>query len=182
MSRWHGYVVPLVVIALSSFVAWCAWPPSRIAAAKPLVAFVAGTDAAHAHPSASQAVHHVQNGNRLFESGQIEEAAVEYHRANHAFPNHPEARFGLARVAVARGHYTRALELYGALLDDAPTPEVATKIGDILALGGDTRGARVMYAHAETLTRKSRGVPVRSVDNENRTRASAPSPETPAGR
>jgi hypothetical protein len=30
MSRWHAYVVPVVVIALSSFVTWCAWPHSRL--------------------------------------------------------------------------------------------------------------------------------------------------------
>jgi predicted negative regulator of RcsB-dependent stress response len=61
---------------------------------------------------------------------------------------------GLARVAVARGHYTRALELYRALLDETPTPEVATAIGDILARGGDTHGASQMYARAATLTRE----------------------------
>ncbi len=32
MSRWPGYVMPLMVIALSSFVGWCAWPQSRLSA------------------------------------------------------------------------------------------------------------------------------------------------------
>jgi hypothetical protein len=32
MSGWHGYVVPVVVIALSSFVIWCAWPRGRVSA------------------------------------------------------------------------------------------------------------------------------------------------------
>jgi predicted negative regulator of RcsB-dependent stress response len=99
-------------------------------------------------------MHHVKTGDDLLTTGQVEEAAVEYHRANHASPNHPRERLGLARVAAARGHYTRALALYRALLSETPTAEVATAIGDILSRGGDTRGASEMYARAETLTRK----------------------------
>lgn len=179
MSRWHGYVAPLFVIAVSAFVTWCAWPPNRIAA-RPLATLV-DDRAPTSHDRTAAAVHHAQAADVLLQKGKIEEAAVEYHRANLASPNHPHARIGLARVAAARGHYTRALELYRGLLDDAPTSEVAMEIGDILALAGDTRGAAEMYARAETLTRKSPAGPVPAPESGSRSRASAPFPEVHAG-
>lgn len=39
-------------------------------------------------------------------------------------------------------------------MDEAPTPELAAAIGDVLAQGGDTRGADGMYARAEALERE----------------------------
>jgi len=146
--RWHGYIVPLLVITLSSFVAWCAWPPGRMAA-RPVAAL--DDTAASPQDREARAVHHARIGDVLLGKGRIEEAAVEYHRATLAVPSHPRARTGLARVAAARGHYTRALELYRALWDDAPTEEVATEIGDILVRAGDSRGAEEMYARASAL-------------------------------
>jgi tetratricopeptide (TPR) repeat protein len=312
MSRWHGYVVPLFVIALGSFVAWCAWPSSRVAAAPPPLPLAAGTsreglreveaaararlaadasdaeaavrlaevllrkarvelDGAHAveagqlleavlrrepaeysalrllgavylsqhrfaeaagvaaraiavkprdawnhgvlgdanvelgryeeafdafdamvrlRPDAasyarvayahelqgrlgealrhmrmateatgaqdpeSLAWHYAQLGNLLFQMGRVDEAAFEYLRASHVFPGHPYARSGLARVAAARGYYRRALELYGSLLEEMPTPELAVAIGDLLAETGDARGADESYARAEALERE----------------------------
>jgi len=150
MSRWRGYVVPLVVIALSSFVTWCAWPPARVTA----------TDD---HEPESRLIHHLRTGDLLFQKGHIEEAAVEYHRADLALPNHPQVRAGLARVAAARGHYSRALELYQSVMDEAPTPEVARAIDDIFAL-----------------IRRSPGAPVQAADVESRSRASGPFREAPA--
>jgi tetratricopeptide (TPR) repeat protein len=151
MSRWKGYIAPLVVIALSAFVSWCAWPPARVTASD-------------AREPESRVIHHLRIGDVLFHKGKIEEAAVEYHRANLASPNHPQARAGLARVAAARGHYSRALELYGSLMDEGPTPEVARAIDDILLL-----------------TRRSPAGPVPAPQNGSRSQASAPFPEAPAG-
>jgi hypothetical protein len=150
MSRWHGYVYPLIVIALSTFVGWCAWPPPRVAA-------TTGDD------GQARAAQYVRAGDTLLVKGKVDEAAVEYHRANLASPNHPQARAGRARVAAARGHYYQALDLYRSLMAEAPTPEVAKAIDDILAL-----------------TRRSPGAPVRGVDNGTRTRGHAPSQATRA--
>ena len=60
----------------------------------------------------------------------------------------------MARVVAARGDYTRALGLYRALLREAPTPELAASVGDLLARTGDAAGAEAMYAQAETLERE----------------------------
>jgi tetratricopeptide (TPR) repeat protein len=110
-------------------------------------------EATSAHDPESLAWHYAQAGNLLFQMGQVEAAAVEFHRADHVFPNHPYARGGLARVAAARGHYTRALALYRSLLEETPTPELAAAMGDLLMRIGDTRGADEMYARAEALER-----------------------------
>lgn len=111
-------------------------------------------EATSAHDPESLAWHHAQIGNILFQMGRIDEAAREFAQANHLFPNHPYARAGLARVAAARGHYPDALSLYRGLMAEAPTPELAAAIGDLVAHSGDARGAEGMYAQAEALERE----------------------------
>jgi tetratricopeptide (TPR) repeat protein len=111
-------------------------------------------EATGAHDPESLAWHHAQVGYILFHMGRVDAAALEFARAQHVFPGHPYARTGLARVAAARGAYTRALEMYRALLDEAPTPELAVTVGDLLARTGDTDGAEAMYERAETLERE----------------------------
>lgn len=108
-------------------------------------------EATSAHDPESLAWHYAQIGNILLQMGRTDAAAREFARAEHAFPSHPYARNGAARVAVAKGDYTRALGFYQALLKDAPTPELAASVGDLLARTGDTQGAAVMYARAEAL-------------------------------
>jgi tetratricopeptide (TPR) repeat protein len=102
----------------------------------------------------SLAWHYAQVGNLLLQMGRVDEAAREFARANHAFPDHPYADLGLARVAAARGQYERALTLYRGLMADAPTPELAATIGDLLAYTGHTQEAHAMYERAEALERE----------------------------
>ena len=111
-------------------------------------------EATSAHDPESIAWHHTQVGALLFQMGRIDAAATAFARADHAFPGHPYARGGLARVAAARGNYTRALAMYRALMDEAPTPELAAIVGDLLARLGDRQAADVMYATAEALERE----------------------------
>ena len=63
------------------------------------------TEATSAHDPESMAWHHAQVGGLLFQMGRVDDAAERFARADHAFPNHPYARAGLARVAAARGNY-----------------------------------------------------------------------------
>jgi tetratricopeptide (TPR) repeat protein len=112
------------------------------------------TEATSAHDPESIAWHHVQVGGLLFQMGRIDDAARAFARADYVFPNHPYARSGLARVAAARGNYSHALELYRALMAEAPTPELASTIGDLLARLDDRQGAEAMYAEAELLERE----------------------------
>ena len=111
-------------------------------------------EATGAHDPESLAWHHAQVGNILFQMGRVDAASREFARAHHVFPNHPYARAGLARVAAARGAYDRALGMYRALLDEAPTPELAATVGDLLAATGDAAGAERMYERAEALERE----------------------------
>ena len=112
------------------------------------------TEATSAHDPESIAWHHAQVGALLFQMGRVDDAASAFARADHAFPNHPYARAGLARVAAARGNYQRALSMYRALMTEAPTPELAAVIGDLFARIGNVRDAESMYEQAETLERE----------------------------
>ena len=111
-------------------------------------------EATSAHDPESIAWHHAQVGALLFQMGRVDAAATAFARADHAFPGHPYARVGLARVAAARGNYARALAMYRELMDQAPTPELATTIGDLLDSLGDPREADAMYTRAESLERE----------------------------
>jgi tetratricopeptide (TPR) repeat protein len=112
------------------------------------------SEATSAHDPESIAWHHAQMGNLLFQMGRIDDAATAFARADYAFPNHPYARAGLARIAAARGNYRDALESYRTLMVEAPTPELAATIGDLLVRLGDRPGAEAMYAQAESLERE----------------------------
>jgi tetratricopeptide (TPR) repeat protein len=101
----------------------------------------------------SLAWHYAQIGNLHFQMGDLDSAAREYARADHAFPGHPYARVGLARVAAARGDLTTALGRYRELFDEAATPELAAAIGDLLNFQGDRAAALSMYERAEMLER-----------------------------
>ena len=111
-------------------------------------------EATSAHDPESLAWHYAQIGHLHLELGAVDAAEREYARAEYTFPNHPYALNGLARVAAARQDYATALRRYRALLDAAPTPELAATVGDLLAVTGSHDAARAMYARAEALERE----------------------------
>ena len=92
-----------------------------------------------------------QLGALHLQKGDVDQAAAAYDRALFAFPRHPYARAGVARVAVARGDFDRGLAIYREQLAEAPTPELAAQIGDLLQRRGDEEGARAAWAEAERL-------------------------------
>jgi len=110
-------------------------------------------EATGAQDPESLAWHYAQIGNLLVQKGDVESAAREYARAEFAFPGHPFAEAGRAKVAAARGQAEDALTIYRALLARAPTSETATAAGDLLAQKGDAAGADAMYARAEAIER-----------------------------
>jgi tetratricopeptide (TPR) repeat protein len=111
-------------------------------------------DGTGAHDPESLAWHYAQLGHLYLEKGDVVSAQREYARAEFSFPGHPYARNGLARVAMARKDYAGALAISRAMLAEAPTPELAATVGDLIALNGDAAGAAAMYAKAEALERE----------------------------
>ena len=119
-----------------------------------LATMTMAAEATSAHDPEGQAWARVQVGHLMFQLGRLDEAEREYRHAMHIFPEHPYARAGLARLAVARGEYHRALAAYESLMRDVPTPEWAAWIGDLHAALGDARAAEAAYEHAEQLERE----------------------------
>ena len=112
-------------------------------------------EATGAQDPESLAWHYSQIGNLLLQTGDVDGAAREFARAEHAFPEHPFAMAGVARVAAARGQYDDALTIYRALMTRAPTSEIANAAGDILSERGRDEEAQAMYARAEAIEREA---------------------------
>jgi tetratricopeptide (TPR) repeat protein len=97
---------------------------------------------------------HVQVGLLHLQRGAIDDASRSFDRALFAFPGHPYALNGRARVAVARNDLAGAIAIYRDLYSRMPTPELAAHIGDILVATGDAAAARTSWAEAERLERE----------------------------
>jgi tetratricopeptide (TPR) repeat protein len=97
----------------------------------------------------SLAWHHAQVGDLYVRLGRMHEAEAEYIAASHAFPGHPFAMIGYARLLKARGEPSAALALLQELAKTAPTPDLAARTGDLLAQLGRRDEAERQYALAE---------------------------------
>ena len=95
-----------------------------------------------------------QLGALQVQQGEVDRASTAYDRALFAFPRHPYALVGKAKVAAVRGDVDRALAIYREQLVAAPTPELAAQVGDLLHRRGDVEGARAAWAQAERLERE----------------------------
>ena len=73
----------------------------------------------------------------------------------HAFPGHPFAEAGRARVAVARGQSHDALTMYLALMKTAPTSDTAIAAAELTREQGANAGAGAMPARAEAIEREA---------------------------
>ena len=93
--------------------------------------------------------HHAQVGDLYLRLDKLHEAEVEYIAASQAFPGHPFAMVGYARLLAARGEHASALTLLRELANTAPTPDLAARIGDLLERLGRHDEAERQYALAE---------------------------------
>src|SRR5258708_6543283 len=93
--------------------------------------------------------HHAQVGDLYLRLGKLREAETEYIAASHAFPGHPFAMMGYARLLAARGERSSALNLLQELARTAPTPDLAARTGDLLEQLGRHADAERQYALAE---------------------------------
>ena len=93
--------------------------------------------------------HHAQIGDLYLRLGKLHEAEAEYVAASHAFPGHPFAMLGYARLLAARGEPSSALALLHEVAKTAPTPDLAARTGDLLEQLGRHDEAERQYALAE---------------------------------
>jgi len=107
------------------------------------------TDATAADDVESLAWHHSQVGDLYLRLGRLREAEAEYTAASQAFPGHPFAVIGYARVLDARGDHTGAVTLLQNLQRTAPTPDLAARLGDLYKRLGRDADAEREYALAE---------------------------------
>ena len=130
---------------------------ARVAYARELQGNLAGaiasmTLAADATPPddpEALAWHHAQLGDLYLRLGKLHDAEREYNTASHAFPGHPFAMTGYARLLAARGETGSALALLQELARTAPTPDLAARTGDLLEALGRHDEAERQYALAE---------------------------------
>ena len=106
-------------------------------------------EATSAHDPESLAWHHAQLGQLHLEMEQLADARREFRAAAHAFPGHPFAQIGLARVAEAAGDIRTALDIVVAMLETSPTPADLAYAGDLMARLGQTDAAERHYRLAE---------------------------------
>ncbi len=107
------------------------------------------TEATSAQDPESLAWHYAQIGHLLMEIGQTDAAERMYAHADYAFPGHPFAAEGLARVAAAKGQYAAALEIVNRSLAQAPTAATLGLAGDLLITLGRPDDAERQYRLAE---------------------------------
>jgi tetratricopeptide (TPR) repeat protein len=81
--------------------------------------------------------------------GQLAEARREFLAAAYAFPEHPFAQAGLARVAERSGDLRTALDIVMAILETSPTPADLAYSGDLMARLGQAEAAERQYRLAE---------------------------------
>ena len=106
-------------------------------------------EATSAHDPESLAWHHAQLGQLHLHMDELAAARREFLVAAHAFPGHPFAQIGLARVAEASGDLRSALDIVMAVLDTSPSPADLAYAGDLMAKLGQTDAAERQYRLAE---------------------------------
>jgi tetratricopeptide (TPR) repeat protein len=108
------------------------------------------TDATSPRDAESLAWHHAQLGDLYWQMGRLEDAGFEYRWADHAFPGHPFAQHGLARIKEAEGDLPGAVAMYQTLMSSAATPDIAAKLGELFEALGQRADAARYYSLAET--------------------------------
>ena len=92
-------------------------------------------------------------GNLHLMKGDIDGAAIEYKRAATLLPNDPNAEFGLARLAIARGDLPTAQSRLQEAIAQRPQPDYVIALGDVLSSEGRTQEAEQQYATVRAIQR-----------------------------
>jgi tetratricopeptide (TPR) repeat protein len=99
----------------------------------------------------AQAWYAAQRGELYLKMGKLDEANRAYRESAFVFPNYPHAMIGQGKVKVARGDNDGALALYLDQLKRTPTLDLAARIGDLYAEGGNPEKSEHYYQLAEDL-------------------------------
>ena len=118
-------------------------------------------EATSAQDPESLAWHHAQLGHLYLEMGRLADARQEYAHADYAFPGHPFAMDGLARVKAAEGDEAGALALVMQTIATSPTPADLAFAGDLLLALGRRDDAERQYMLAEAAWRSDAPEPAR---------------------
>ena len=92
-----------------------------------------------------------QLGNLYVLQGRLDDAELEFNRADYVFPSHPYAMNGRVRLLIARQRYADALNLSRRV---PTTPESLAIQGDLLAKMGHVDDAEKLYREAEQMERE----------------------------
>ncbi len=85
-------------------------------------------------------------GNLYLTKNDIDGAARQYEQAATLLPDDPNAKFGLAKLAIARGELATAEPLLRDVVQARPLPEYVIALGDLLWSQGRTQEADQQYA------------------------------------
>jgi tetratricopeptide (TPR) repeat protein len=110
-------------------------------------------DAANPRDPESVAWFHAQLGNLYMDLDRLPDATAAYAFAERAFPGHPFARAGIARLRAAEGDSAGAIAILREELDKLGTPDVAIALGDLYASLGNAPESEQMYDRAEARLR-----------------------------
>lgn len=100
-------------------------------------------------------------GDLAWSQGEADQAERHYRRALAAVPDHPYGRAGLARVAAARGHTGKALDLYARLVERTPLPRFLLEALELRRASGDSRhGSERAALSAQVRMARADGGPV----------------------
>ena len=99
----------------------------------------------------AQAWYAAQTGELYLKLHKVDDADREFRRAVFIFPNYPLAVTGQGKVRAARGDREGALAIYLEQLKRTPTLDLAARIGDLYASGGDAARSEHYYQLAEDL-------------------------------
>jgi predicted Zn-dependent protease len=94
-----------------------------------------------------------QIGELDLQLGRSRDARDAFTAASYAFPGHPFAVIGYAKLVAAEGDPDRALHLLQDLQKRSPTPDLAARIGDLLTRLSRRDEAEQQYALAEAAWR-----------------------------
>jgi tetratricopeptide (TPR) repeat protein len=90
-----------------------------------------------------------QLGEELFQTGEMAPAERAYLAALQEYPGYYRGLAGLAKIGVAQGRYTDAVDLFKKAIEAVPYPEYIAALGDVYQKLGNAQEAKKQYELVE---------------------------------